>query len=329
MQLKRVFLIAAVLTLVFLLALVAAVGCAGDGEPSLEKVTVLLDWTPNTNYSGMYAALEKGYYAGEGLEVEIIQASGYVPQLVAEKKAQFGVSFQEQVTFARLEGIPIVSIAAVISHNTSGFASLSDRGIESPADFENKTYGGWVDDVVEATIRALMEPYGADFNTVELIPTGVDSLIVIERDADFTWIYYGWTGVEAELRGMELNYISLREIDPVLDYYTPVLIASEVLIESDPDLVRRFMRATAKGYRLAIDDPAEAARALLKHAPELDEELVYASQEWLRDRYQAGAAKWGIQERETWENYARWLYDNGLIEEMIDVDLAFTNEFLD
>ena len=325
---KKTCFLAAALAAVLLLSFTLAPGCAGTGETGLEKVTVLLDWTPNTNYSGMYAAAAKGYYAEEGLEVEMVQASGSVVQLVAEEKAQFGVSFQEQVTFARLEDIPVVSIGAVLQHNTSGFASLAEKGIKTPADFEGKTYGGWVDKVVEATIKALMEQYNTDSSSVAIFSTGVDSLIVIEREADFTWIYYGWTGVEAELKGMELNFIKLREIDPALDYYTPVLITGETLISDNPDLVRRFMRATARGYRLAVEDPAEAAEILLAAAPELDRELVTASQEWLKDQYQAEAAVWGLQKREVWENYTRWLYEHGLIDRMPDVDKAFTNEFL-
>ncbi|MEW5784235.1 MAG: ABC transporter substrate-binding protein [Bacillota bacterium] len=311
-------------------ALLFIPGCAKDSGPGPEKVTVLLDWTPNTNYSGIYAAMDKGYYAEENLEVEIIQSSGYVLQLVAEGKAQFGVSYQEEVIFARLEGIPVVSIAAVLQHNTSGFASLAEKGIATPADFEGKKYGGWGFPVEEATIQALMEHYKADFSKVEIITTGtVDSLVVLEQEADFVWIYYGWTGVEAELKGMDLNFIELKNIDPALDYYTPVLVSGETLIKENPDLVERFMRATARGYRLAVENPAGAAEALLAGAPELDRNLVMASQQWLQDKYQAGAARWGLQERRRWEDYTRWLYERRLIEEMIDVDKAFTNRFVE
>ena len=175
-----------------------------------------------------------------------------------------------------------------------------------------------------------MEKDGADYSTVTIATTGeVDSLIVIEQEADFAWIYYGWTGVEAELKGMELNFIQLREIDAVLDYYTPVLVAGEALIEENPELIQRFMRATARGYRFAVENPAAAAEALLANAPELDRELVMASQEWLKDKYQADAPRWGLQERERWESYTQWLFERGLIEEMIDVDKAFTNRFIE
>ena len=121
----------------------------------------------------------------------------------------------------------------------------------------------------EATIKALMEKDGADYSTVTIATTGeVDSLIVIEQEADFAWIYYGWTGVEAELKGMELNFIQLREIDPALDYYTPVLVAGETLIEenrADPEIYAGHRQ----GYRFAAENPAEAAEALLANAPEL------------------------------------------------------------
>ena len=155
-----------------------------------------------------------------------------------------------------------------------------------------------------------------------------DLFAVIERLADFAWIYYGWDGIEAELKGLELNYMPLHELDRAFDYYTPVIISSESTINDHPELVEKFMRATAKGYRLAIENPAEAAEILLQNAPELDRDLVMASQEWLKDKYLDDAEVWGLQKKEVWENYSRWLYDQGLISEMLDVDRAFTNDFI-
>jgi ABC-type nitrate/sulfonate/bicarbonate transport system substrate-binding protein len=250
--------------------------------------------------------------------------------MVGANRAEFGFSFQEEVTFARLAEIPVVSVAAVIQHNSSGFISLQERGITSPADFEGKSYGGWGSPVEEATIKALMERHGADFSRVEMITTGeVDQLISIEREADFAWIFYGWTGIEAELKGLDFNFIELRAEDPALDYYTPVIISSETLINTNPDLVSRFMRATAKGYLFAVNNPEEAARILLEAVPELKPELVLASQVWLADRYQAEAETWGLQKLETWEKYGQWLLENGLIAELPELEKAFINAFLD
>jgi len=304
-------------------------GCKTDQPEKLEKIALLLDWTPNTNYSGLYAAMDQGFYRDEGLEIEIIQAPGSVVSMVAANQAHFGISYQEEVTYARLSEIPVVSIAAIIQHNTSGFASLKARGIETPADFEGKSYGGWGSPIEEATIKALMDLYNTDYEKVDIITTGeVDSLIVIEHHADFAWIYYGWTGIEAKLKGMEINFIELRHEDQALDYYTPVLITSEKLIAENPMMVKRFMRATTQGYQLAIEKPAEAAQILLQYAPELDEKLVMASQIWLSEKYQADAEKWGLQSLKTWEAYSRWLHEQGLIEKIPDAEKAFTNKFL-
>jgi ABC-type nitrate/sulfonate/bicarbonate transport system substrate-binding protein len=315
-------------TILVIAALLCA-GCSADQSSAPDKITVLLDWTPNTNYSGVYAAIDQQYYFDEGLEVEVIQAPGSVVTMVAAGQAQFGFSYQEEVTYARISEIPVVSVAAVIQHNTSGFASLKEKTIETPADFEGKSYGGWGSPVEEAMIKTLMDRYAADFTTVDMITTGeVDSLLVIQQEADFAWIYYGWAGVEAELKGMDLNFIELGRVDPALDYYTPVIITGEKLIAENPDLVERFMRATAKGYKLAIDDPAAAAAALITHAPELDPELVNLSQEWLADKYQGDAETWGLQQKETWETFSRWLYDYGLIDQLPDMEKAFTNRFL-
>ena len=276
-------------------------------------------------------AKDKHFFKDVGLEVEIIQPQGgTAEQLVASNKAAFGVSYQEQVTLARLEDFPIVSLAAVLQHNSSGFASFKDKGIVTPKDFEGKKYGGWGSPIEKATLKALMEKYGGDVEKVEIITSGeTDFFIASEKgDIDFGWQFETWAGVEAELRGIELNYIALGKEDKNLDYYTPVIITNENNIENNPDLVKRFMEAVVKGYEFAIENPQEAGEILLENAPELDEELVMASQKLISGRYQEDAEKWGVQKKEVWDNYTNWLFENDLIERKIDTSKAFTNEFL-
>ncbi|MGI6555392.1 MAG: ABC transporter substrate-binding protein [Bacillota bacterium] len=302
---------------------------AGESQ-GLKDITVMLDWVPNTNHTGLYVAKEKGWFEEKGLNVEIVNASqAGAAQMVASGEVPFGVSYQEEVTMARSTGVPIVSIAAVIQHNTSGFASLKEDNIVSPKDFENKRYGGGATPAEEDVLQSLMAKYDADYSTVDFVNVGdADWFSIIGKEVDFTWIFYGWTGIEAELRGLDINYIELAKEDPALDYYTPVLITNEDMIKENPDTVKAFLEAVSKGYEYCIANPEESAEILLAAAPELDAELVKASQEYLSGQYQAEASQWGIQKREVWENYAQWLYDHQLIEEMIDVDAAFTNDFL-
>lgn len=316
-----------------------ATGCGAEPENDsalsnggdLEEVTVVLDWTPNTNHTGLYVAEHEGYFAEESLDVEILLPGEATPeQLVASGQADFGISYQENVTYARTQDVPIVSIAAIIQHNTSGFASLKEAGIEKPKDFEGKVYGGWGSPIEEAVMDTIMRIDGADIDQVEYVNIGnTDFFTAVERgDIDFAWIYYGWTGIEAELRDIALNIIYLNEYSDALDYYTPVIITSEKMIAEKEQTVRNFLKAVAKGYQFAIEKPDEAAEILSEAVPELDRDLVKKSQEWLAPRYQDDAPRWGEQKLEIWENFARWMEEHGLLEKTLDSEKAFTNEFL-
>jgi ABC-type nitrate/sulfonate/bicarbonate transport system substrate-binding protein len=337
------------LLLVIVLALAGCGGGAGNEGPqgaastensgtdggenkaqNLKPVTVVLDWTPNTNHTGLYVAKNQGFYEEEGLAVEIVQpGQAGADQMVAGGNAQFGVSNQESVTYARIQDVPIVSLAAIIQHNTSGFASPVSKNIKTPKDFEGKTYGGWGSPVEAAVLQSLMNTVGADFNKLEIVNVGnTDFFTAVQRDIDFFWIFYAWTGVEAELRNEEINMIYLTDYSEKLDYYTPVLITSEAMIADDPETVEAFMRATAKGYQFAIDHPEQAAEILISMEPDLDAELVKASQRWLSPRYQDDAPRWGEQKREVWQNFSDWMLEHNLLEKELDVDAAFTNEFL-
>ncbi|BFH59919.1 ABC transporter substrate-binding protein [Paenibacillus azoreducens] len=303
----------------------------GENEPEkLKDVKVVLDWTPNTNHTGLYVAKEKGYYAEEGLNVEIMQpGAGGSDAMVASGKVPFGVSIQENVTQGRTQGVPLVSIAAVIQHNTSGFAAPVDRNIKKPKDFEGKTYGGWGSPVEQAVISSIMENDKADANKVKFVNMGeADYFTAVKRDIDFAWIFYAWTGIEAELRNEPLDMMYVKDFSDKLDYYTPVIVTNEKQIQEDPELVKAFMRATSKGYEYAIKNPEDAANILLKAVPELDKDLVIASQKWLSPKYQDDAARWGEQKEQVWKGYSDWMYEHKLLDKPLDVDKAFTNDFL-
>lgn len=325
------------LTSLFALALVGACVPTAptiQGEaPSAElrDVTFLLDWTPNTNHTGFYVAQAKGWYQEAGLHVEIIiPGESDVHQVVGTGSADFGVSFQEGTTLARVEGVPIVSIAAILQHNTSGFASRNSVGIQTPTDLAGKRYGSFGSPIEYPTIDLLMQCEGGTAADVEFIDIGwADFLAVTEADQiDFAWIFYGWSGINAELQGVDLNIIMLTDyLDCIPDYYTPIIITNEAMIANDPDTVRAFVEASAKGFDFAIKNPTEAADILLAANGDLNAELVQASQAWLANEYQADAAQWGVQSGDIWQGYADFLIENGIIEAFEGAE-AFTNEFL-
>lgn len=326
------------LALVGTLALGMLSGCKSGEEKEasgdkLQKVTLVLDYTPNTNHTGIYAAKQLGYYKDQGLDVEITQPSdGDAATLVATGKAQFGISYQEELTYGltkEKDPLPVMAIAAIIQHNTSGFAAPESKGIKSPKDFEGKTYGGWGSPTEAAVLKLAMEKAGADFDKLKRVDIGQDDYFAAtKKNIDFAWIFYGWDGVKAETIGEKLNYMPIKDIDPALDYYSPIIITSDKLIKDDPELVKKFMAATAKGYNYSIDNPKESADILVENVPELDKDFIEASQEYLSKQYKADAPRWGEMKESVWTNYSKFMKKNGLIKTDLDPGKAFTNEFL-
>ena len=320
---------------IFLLTVSMLLGLAACGGTAEEPITVVLDWTPNTNHTGIYVALAKGYFEEAGLNVQVVQPpeDGAVT-LVASGKAQFGVSFQDSLApaFAGDSPMPVTAVAALIQHNTSGIVSRAGEGMDTPKGLEGKKYATWDLDVEKATIRDVMEADGGNFDLVELIPSTVtDEVSALQSGSvDAIWIFYGWAGIACEVAGLPIDYFEFADIDPVFDYYTPVLIGNNAWLEENPDTAKAFLTALGKGYTYATEHPAEAADILMEAAPELkaNSELVYASQEYLAAEYIADAARWGEFDGARWAAFFNWLNENGLLDGELDPNFGYTNEYL-
>lgn len=307
------------------------VSCGSNKEQ--EKVTFVLDWTPNTNHTGVYVAQELGYFEEEGLNVEIVQPpEDGAEVLVASGKAELGVSFQDTLAaaFVGEDALPITAVAAVIQHNTSGIISRKGEGMDTPKGMEEHTYATWNGPIELATLKQVVEKAGGDFEKISLIPSAAtDEVSALKsKSVDSIWIYYGWAGVKTELEQLETDYFAFADIDEVFDYYTPVLIAGNRFLEEKPETAKAFLRAVTKGYEYAIEHPKEAADILCKANPELDSVLAEASQEFLADQYQAEAKRWGYIDEARWSRFYHWLNEQELLEETITENFGFTNAYL-
>lgn len=319
------------------LVLTVAAGCgaqqASEGSKEKTKITFVLDWTPNTNHTGLYVAQEKGYFSDAGLEVEIVQPpEDGAEMLVGSGKAQFGVSFQDSMlpAVAGDGKMPVEAVAALIQHNTSGIISLKGKGMDRPKGMEGKKYATWDLPIEKATLKQVVERDGGDFSKVELIPSTVtDEVSALQSGSvDAIWIFYGWAGIATENAGLETDYFAFKDIDPVFDYYTPVVIGNSDWTKANPDAAKAFLSALKKGYEFAIDSPEEAADLLLKNAPELDKNLVVASQKYLSKEYISDAEKWGVIDPARWNAFYNWINDNSLFTEKIPENTGFTNEYI-
>lgn len=303
----------------------------GDSSAELEDVTVILDYVANTNHTGMYVALDQGYYEEEGLDVKIIEPTeGATATLIAVGKGDFGISYQEDVTIAltSADPLPIKAIAAIIQHNTSGFATYADKGIHSPKDFEGKTYAGWGGPGEEAVLKAVMTQDGGDFSKLNMVISDGSGFEALKDKADVMWFFEGWDNVKCELNDFPIEYTPVRDLDERLDYYTPVMIAGKDTLEKRPEMVRKFLAATAKGYEYAIAHPEESAQILHTYAPDYSLEMLTMSQKYLSGKYCEDAARWGEMQEKVWDNYTDFMVEYGVIQEAIEAGECFTNEFL-
>lgn len=325
--------IAVILSLVLLFGLCACSNPADEGS-DLKEITLCLDWTPNTNHTGIYAADKLGYYEEAGLKVTIVQPpEGGAEMMTASGQSQFGISAQDSLAanFASAEPMGITTVATILQHNTSGIISLDCK---TPKDLEGKRYSTWDSPTEKAMIKYVMEKDGGDFSKVELIPNVItdEASALSHGDTDAVWIYYAWSGINAELSDLDFEYFAFADIDDVFDFYTPVIIANNDFLKNDPETAKAFLSATARGYEYAIENPDEAAHMLIL-ADETgsligSEELVVASQNWISKQYIADADSWGIIDPVRWNAFYSWLSAEGLTESIIPEGTGFTNDYL-
>ena len=304
-----------------------------SGESSSAKISIVLDWTPNTNHTGLFVAKELGYFKEEGLEnVEIVQPpEGSTTALIGAGGAQFGISFQDTLakSFSNDSPVPVTAVAAIIQHNTSGIISLKDKGIDSPKKLEGHKYATWDDEIEKAILKKIITDDGGDFKKVKMIPNTVtDVVTALKTDIDAVWVYYAWDGVATELAGLQTNFLNFADYGKELDYYSPVIIANNDYLKKNPEEAKKVLRAIKKGYEYAIANPEEAAKILVKNAPELKLELVIKSQKWLASKYKADVAEWGVIDQNRWDLFYEWLFKNGLIKKEIPKGYGFSNDYL-
>ncbi len=325
---------------VMLLGAMAGCGKQADTESTSEstekskeltEITFVLDWTPNTNHTGLYVAQAKGYFEDAGLKVNIIQPpEDGATNMVASGQAQFGIDFQDYLppVFTSDEKVPVVAVAAILQHNTSGIISLKEDGIDSPKGLEGKNYATWDLPIEKAMMQNIVEADGGDFSKVNLIPEYVENEpAALQQDIDAIWVYYAWAGISCKQAGLDTNMIYFKDITPEFDYYSPVIITNSDWAAENPDIARAFLEAVKNGYEFAIDNPDEAADILCEQVPELDKELVKESQEWISGQYKAEVEQWGYIDQARWDAFFKWLSDNNLSDE-IPAGYGFTDEYL-
>ncbi len=308
----------------------SASGASAGSEKT--ALTFCLDYTPNTNHTGVYVAKNQGFFDEEGLDVTIVQpADGTAEGAIGTGQAQFGISYQDYIAAAYDAGnTGFKAVAAVIQHNTSGIMSRAADNITRAKEMEGHVYTTWDMAVEQATIEQIMESDGGDFSKLSMVPYSVDDEVMGLKSNmfDCVWVYEGWAVQNAKIQDYDINYFSFKDMDDVFDFYTPVIAANTKYAEANPEVAKAFMRAVKKGYEFAVEKPDQAAKILCEEVPELDSALVSASASFLAGEYTAEAESWGVIDKDRWAAYFGWLNDNSLVENKLDVNAGYDLSYL-
>lgn len=304
----------------------------------LTPMKLALDFTPNPNHTGIYVALENGWYRDQGIDLTILPFSQntFPDTLVGTGKADVGIGGTEGVVLDAAANQKIVSIATVTAHNESYLVTRADAPIQRPRDLDGKTYGGY-GAPYETPIMSNVIQHDGGKGAFKSVTLGTDAIQALNsHQVDFAWVFK-LDIVAAEHQGIHLKTFAVTNYG-VPDYYSPTFITSQTEITNKSDLLRRFMTATARGYEFARLSPQEAAQLLIKGAPQgtfPDPKLVEASQQTLSPLYADAGHKWGIQNAQAWQDYVKFILPTGSVKDaanktvsQLDSAQLFTNQFL-
>jgi NitT/TauT family transport system substrate-binding protein len=323
-------------TKVLLLGLVAliAVSCTPQGtvpqnQTEMTHIRLPMGYVPNVQYAPFYTAVEKGFFAEEGLEIEFdysFETDGVA--LVGANELQFSLVSGEQVPIARAEGIPIVYVLAWYEEYPVAVIAKSDQNLESPQDLTGKQIG--LPGLFGANyvgLRALMGYAGLEESDVVLESVGFNQVEVLAADTSEVIVgYIANEPVQLRAQGYDLDVLRVSDY---LDLVSNGLITNQTTIAENPELVHRMVRATLKGIQFAVEHPQEAYQYCMKYVEGLedaDQEVQFEVMKSSFSLYQTDP--YGYSSPEAWNNMQDVLLDMELMKEPIDLEEAYTNEFI-
>jgi NitT/TauT family transport system substrate-binding protein len=308
--------------------------CSGVSTPQAfidetVHIRLLMGYRPDVQFAPLYVAAERGYYKDAGIEIEF----SHMPetealQLVGANEVQFAIVSGEQTPLARAQGLPVVYVMAWWQEYPVGIAASRDSGIETPADLVGKRVG--IPGLYGASYvgyRAILSVAGVSDVDVSLDAIGYNQVEALyEGQEDAVVIYVNNEPVQLEAQGFPVNVMRVADY---VHLTSNGLITNEETIQEHPDLVRRMVGATLKGLRESIEDPDMAYEVAKLYV----EGLEQANEAVMRGVLNASIDSWkaeqlGYSDPASWENMQLVLIEMGLLEERIDLNQAFTNEFL-
>ena len=319
-----------------LLLLLVAAGC-GEKEDVLEpsgskQLSLMLDYFPNADHAGIYAAKAGGHFEQAGLDVEIRQPADPAAPIkqVAAGRVDLAISYQPEVLRARDEGLNVVAVGAVVQKPLTSIISLPEAKIREPADLKGKTVGTAGIDYQSAYLQTILDEANVPRDSVKERNVGFSltpALLTGKVDA-VLGAFWNYEGVELRLKDKHPRIIRMDEAG-VPTYNELVLVANADALEREGDKIRAFIGALSRGVRDLRTDPDKATDALLEANPDLDPELQKASVEVTLPLFVAPPGKpFGWQDPDEWEAFAAWMQEKNLLKNPPDARSSYDNSLL-
>jgi len=318
-------------TMLIIVFLVSSCGIEESENNFVDEVSLQMTWKHQAQFAGFYAAEENGFYEEENIKINFLQRTTLsfdVIQAVVKGNADFGITYGIGVLDGRSRRLPIVAVAAIFKRYPLSFISLKENGITSPIDFSGKIFRTLTPGGTSVSLDLLLGKHGLDKDDIDI--RFLDVGYAIERfysgEID---VWAGYTineSLHASQKGYEVNEIRLEDFG--VDMMGDTLFVAEIVLNTNPDLVQRFVRATLRGWQWAVEHPEAAGKLALLYDPGLDSShqiaMMHASIPYIQ-RY----GKIGFMEGEVWQGMYRSILELGIINKPVNLNSVYTNRFVE
>ncbi len=304
-------------------------GSAGSSQP----LTLMLDWFPNADHVGIYQALAEGDFTKAGLDVHIqVPSDPAAPlKLLAAGKIDAAISYEPEVLLARNQGLPLVSVAAIVQEPLTSIVSIGSKHITRASQLRGKRVGDAGIPYQQAYLETILARAGVPASSVKEINVGANLVpAMLSGRVDATLgAFWNYEAIQLAQLHKHPNVIHMEQVG-VPTYDELVVAVRKNTIVNHPDVVRRFVQALARGYESARSDPQAAVRNLVKASPGLEPKLQLASVRATLPAFFPSnpSDPWGWQDPSQWNAYGQWMLDHHLISVPNAVLDASTNELL-
>lgn len=304
--------------------------------PPVELTDILFRqaWLPDDLYVPFMVALDKGFYAEAGINFinQIGSGAGTSTKVVASGSVPIGKGAASVVVQAIAEGLPITIILTEHQSDPGAVCSLPETGIETGQDLEGISITTSPGDAGQPVLMAAMRNAGLDADSLTWVLMDPNLWIsaLLAGEVDAIGCYISNQPVDLAAQGVEVNVLTVADLGTFLP--GQVVFVNNDFLAENPELVRGFVEGTLRGYKYAVENPAEAAEIMAKYYPEVEAAVIQAKWEIIQRVWYSPATDehgFGWNDPAAYESLQTTLMETGLLSEAVDFDSALNNEILE